>query len=104
MDENVQQICQKACIEYCEDGFVSESTYKSFMSVHDKVSYPDQEQINAFMRNFIEQYIKDRNLPWRSNRCLYGEVYGLGIITCIDAIPKEGWIGPFHFETIKSED
>lgn len=63
MDGNVQQICQKACIEYCDNGIISETTYKNFMSAYDNLSFPDQEQMNSFMRNFIERYIKEQNLP-----------------------------------------
>lgn len=104
MDEKMKRLFEKACIEYCETGCVSEDLYKDFMKEHGKLCYPDKEQANSFMRNFIHQYILDHNLSWKNNTCLFGEAYGLGIITCIDAVPKEGWIGPFHFKTIESEE
>lgn len=104
MDEEIKEICKKSCIEYCENGFVSESVYEDFMVKHSKLSYSDRKQVDSFMRGFIEQYIRDHNLPWRNNRMLYGVVHEVNIFTDIDELPKEGYIGPFHFEIIESEE
>lgn len=100
MDEDTKRLCAKACIEYCENGYVSEDLYKSFMEGHGKLNYSDQKRINTFMRDFIKQYIKDYNLPWRDNRYIYGKAYGFEIITCIDAFPKEGHIGLIQSEPV----
>lgn len=100
MDENIKQLCEKACIEYCENGYVSEELYKDFIQGHGKLCYPDKEQANSFMRDFIHQYIWDHSLPWKNNTYLFGEAYGFGIITCIDAIPKEGHIGLIQSEPV----
>lgn len=89
MDNRLLELCEKACIEYCKNGFVSEDPYKDFIREHKRLCYSDQEQINSYMRSFIEKYIKGHNLPWRDNRYLYGEAYGMNIIFNIDEIPKE---------------
>lgn len=89
MDESAKQLCEKVCVEYCENGYVSEPVYENFIENHNKLNYPDLEQANTYMRNFIQQYIKDNNLPWRNNCYLYGEAYGFKIFTEINELPKE---------------
>ena len=104
MDEETKRFYEKVCIEYCENGCVSEDLYKIFMKAHGKLKYRDEKQVNAFMRDFIKHYIQDHNLPWRDNRYLYGEAYELHIFTNIDELPKETALGDLRFKIIESEE
>lgn len=103
MDEEMRKLCERVCIEYCENGIISEDLYKTFMKEHSNLRYPDIEKANAFMRDFIDRYIKEHDLSWRCNRYLYGEAYGFKIFTEIDELPKNGHFGFVPFEIIKCE-
>lgn len=96
MDENVKQLCKKACIEYCEDGFVSEPVFDSLMKHYELLNFNEGEEIKAFMRNFISDYIQVNNLSWKSNTCICAST-SLGVLRCfiISEIPKNLHILPF---------
>lgn len=81
MDGSIQQICQKACVEYCEDGFVSEPVFNSLMEHYESLNFSDGEEVKTFMRNFIAYYIKVNNLSWKSNTCIFTST-SLGAIRC----------------------
>ena len=93
MDNELLELCEKACIEYCENGYVSESVFNSLMKDHEVLTLNDSETMKAYMRNFIKKYIQNHNLPWRSNTCI-SSLTSLGICYSfiLSELPKEIYI------------
>lgn len=96
MDEVLKEICKKACVEYCENGFVSEPVFNSLINYYESINFNDSEEMKAFMRNFIVNYIQANNLPCRNNTCIY-TLTSSGVLRgfIISKVPKDLHILPF---------
>lgn len=63
MNETVQQLCEKACAEYCENGFISEEIFNALMKCYESLNFRDGEEMKAFMRNIIASHNEDSKAP-----------------------------------------
>ena len=63
MNKTVQQLCEKACTEYCENGFISEEIFNALMKCYESLNFRDSEEMKAFMRNIVANHSEDSNVP-----------------------------------------
>ena len=63
MNETVRQLCEKACAEYCENGFISEEIFNALMKYYESLNFRDGEEMKAFMRNIIASHSEDSKVP-----------------------------------------
>ena len=96
MDEEMRKLCERVCIEYCENGIISEDLYKTFMKEHSNLRYPDMEKANAFMRDFIDRYIKEHDLSWRCTGIFMGKLMDLRFLLRLMSSQKTGILVLFH--------
>jgi hypothetical protein len=63
MNETVQQLCEKACAKYCENGFISEEIFNALMKCYESLNFRDGEEMKAFMRNIIASHSENSKVP-----------------------------------------
>lgn len=63
MNETVRQLCEKACAEYCENGFISEEIFNALIKCYESLNFRDSEEMKAFMRNIIASHSEYSKVP-----------------------------------------
>lgn len=63
MNETVRQLCEKACAEYCENGFISEEIFNALIKCYESLNFRAGEEMKAFMRNIIASHSEDSKVP-----------------------------------------